>query len=105
MEPLRRRDRHPLDRNARFRRRGGQRIPAEFASVELIEAESDKLLSEIAIGESFRVRLTYAEDPDEEITETVTITLTSGDVIDVEVTDGSRVLLSAPIEVVPLVQP
>jgi hypothetical protein len=80
-------------------------------SVEIINPDSLATLNEdkIAIGDSFRVRLTYADDPGADFNEAVTIT-TPGDTEVVHVSGKGRVsigdmweIVSEPISVVPLV--
>ncbi len=77
----------------------------EIRQIEIIAAGSEEALSEIAVGESFRVRLTYAETPNEAVSQEVTITTSRGIVQRVTVTGDSRVVVSAPLEIVPLVEP
>ena len=73
----------------------------DLTNVEIIEAETLDPIDEIAIGQSFRVRLTFAEDPDTEITETVTIRTSDGAAQEVRVTGNDRVIVSDPILVAP----
>ena len=52
-------------------------------------------------GESFRVRLTFAEDPGTEISESVTVRTSGGAAQKVRVTGNARVIVSDPILVLP----
>lgn len=76
------------------------RWPA-LSTVEIVAPGDLKPIDEIAIGQSFRVRLTFAEDPGTEITETVTIGTSDGSAQKVRVTGNSRVIVSEPILVAP----
>jgi len=83
-----------------------RRVPSErpetrLLSIEIFNAVTHKPLGEIAVGESFRVRLTYSEDPGREITETVTIRTSAGLTQQVRVTGQSKIILSDPISVAP----
>jgi len=71
-----------------------------LTKVEIIKSDTLKPIDEIAIGQSFRVRLTFAEDPGAEISETVTIRTSAG-TEKVQVTGNTRVIVSEPILVVP----
>ena len=62
-------------------------------------------MSEIAVGESFRVRLTFSEEPEAAVSESVTIRTSSGIEKRIVVRGEGRIVSSQPIEVVPLVEP
>ena len=78
---------------------GPGNLRPDLASVEIIAPDSQDPIDEIAIGESFRVRLTYAKAPDSEITETVTIGTLDGGSQQVQVTGNSRVIVSGLVTV------
>ncbi len=80
-------------------------VGPEIRQIEIIATGSEETLSEIAVGESFRVRLTYAETPQQVVSQEVTIRTSRGIVQKVTVTGDSRVVVSGPVEVVPLVEP
>ena len=73
----------------------------ELTRIEILEARSLDPIDEIAIGESFKVRLTYAEDPATGISEIVTVRTSDGAAQEVRVTGSVRVIVSDPILVVP----
>ena len=79
----------------------------ELKSIEIIKSDSLEPLDgkEIAVGESFRVRLTYGEDPGADFTEEVTITTSAGDSKVLKVTGEGREFVSEPVLVDPDVQP
>ena len=76
---------------------------SQLTGVEIVEAQSRKPFpdKEIAIGESFRVRLTFAQEPCDEISEIATIRTSDGAAQKVRVTGNSRVIVSEPILVAP----
>ena len=73
----------------------------DLTGVEIIKSDTLDPIDEIAIGQSFRVRLTFAEDPGAEISENVTIRTSDGTAQRVRVTGNTRVIVSDPILVVP----
>ena len=77
----------------------------EIRQIEIIAAGSEEVLSEIAVGESFRVRLTFSEEPEAAVSESVTIRTSSGIEKRIVVRGEGRIVSSEPIEVVPLVEP
>lgn len=72
------------------------RVP-DLTKIEIVNPDSLEPIDEIAIGESFRVQLTFAEDPGTEISRTVTIRTSDGSAQKVRVTGNSRVIVSKPI--------
>jgi len=78
----------------------GEPVRPDLTGVEIVEADTLDSIDEIAIGQSFRVRLTFAEDPGAEISETVTIRTSAG-TEKVQVTGNTRVIVSEPILVAP----
>ncbi len=81
----------------------------DLTGVEIIKSDTPDTIDEIAIGQSFRVRLTFTEDPGTEISETVTIRTSdgtekvqvTGTVKQAQVTGDAWVIVSDPILVVP----
>ena len=73
----------------------------DLIKIEIIDATTPDAIDQITIGQSFRARLTYAEKPDTEITETVAITSSDGTVREVSATGNTQVILSDPVLVVP----
>ena len=77
----------------------------KLVAIEIIGTEGQEPLNEIAVGERFHVKLTYAERPRETITENVMITTESGNVEMIAVTGNSRVIVSGSILVAPSALP
>ncbi|MEE8247683.1 MAG: hypothetical protein V3S87_10525 [Alphaproteobacteria bacterium] len=72
-----------------------------LSAVEIVDPDTLDPIDEIAIGQSFRVRLTFAEDPATEITETVTVRTSDGSALEILVTGNAQVIVSEPVLVAP----
>ena len=72
-----------------------------LSAVEIVAAGNLKPIDEIAIGQSFRVRLTFAKDPGTEISESVTVSSSDGTAQKIRVTGHGRIIYSHPILVAP----
>ncbi len=77
----------------------------DLLAVEIVSAVSDEPIETLEVGESFRIRLTLTEDPDESVSRSVTVRTSNGIETQIEVEGEDKVFFSGPIQVTPLVEP
>ena len=71
------------------------------SKVEIVDPATMLPVDTVAVGDSFRIRVTFAADPGRAIGETVTIRTSAGTTRDVRLSGKGRVIVSDPIRVTP----